>query len=294
MIHRKKPISISTGVALTLSGIMFFSSLNVQADEIEVKDGETIAFLGDSITAAGRAPGGYCQFVLAALKDQGINTTAVFAGIGGHKSNQMLARLEKDVLNHKPNWMTLSCGVNDVWHGKNGVEIEPYTKNITKIVDRAQAAGVKVLLLTSTMIKEDQANELNQKLVAYNDFIRQLAKDRGCRLADVNADMQVALKTPPPNRPDGKKLTSDGVHMNPYGNIMMGRGVAKALGVTDVQLNESEKAWRSVSSHSVRLGDIKLSIDAIETLGAAAKAEGTDIGGLLRKAAEARKDELLK
>jgi formylglycine-generating enzyme required for sulfatase activity/lysophospholipase L1-like esterase len=270
------------------------SRLNAEAGEIAVKDGEAIAFLGDSITAAGRDPGGYCQFVLAALKDQGINTTAVFAGIGGHKSDQMLARLEKDVLNHQPNWMTLSCGVNDVWHGKNGVELEPYTKNITEIVDRAQAAGVKVLLLTSTMIKEDQANGLNQKLVAYNDFIRQLAKDKGCLLADVNADMQLALKTPPPNRPDGKKLTSDGVHMNPYGNIMMGRGVAKALGATDVQLDESEKAWRSVSSHRVRLGDIKLSIDEIEALSSAAKAEGTDLGGLLRKGAEARKDELLK
>ena len=270
------------------------SSLNAKAGEIAVKDGETIAFLGDSITAAGRNPGGYCQFVLAALKDQGIKTTAVFAGIGGHKSDQMLARLEKDVLNHQPDWMTLSCGVNDVWHGKNGVALEPYKKNITEIVDRAQAAGVKVLLLTSTMIKEDQANELNQKLLAYNDFIRQLATDKGCLLADVNADMQLALKTPPPYRPDGKKLTSDGVHMNPYGNIMMGRGVAKALGATDVQLDESEKAWRSVSSHRVRLGEINLSIEAIEALSAAAKAEGTDLGGLLRKGAEARKDELLK
>ena len=153
---------------------------------------------------------------------------------------------------------------------------------------------MKVLLLTSTMIREDQANELNQKLVAYNDFIGQLAKDKGCLLADVNADMQLALKTPPPHRPDGAKLTSDGVHMNPYGNIMMGRGVAKALGVTDVQLDESEKAWRGVSSHRVRLGDIKLSIDATEVLSTVAKAEGTDLGGLLRKGAEARKDELLK
>lgn len=75
---------------------------------------------------------------------------------------------------------------------------------------------------------------------------------------------------------------------------MMGRGVAKALGISDVQLDESEKAWRSVSSHRARLGDIKLSIDEIEALSTAAKAEGTDLGGLLRKGAEARKDELLK
>ena len=42
------------------------------AGKIAVKNGAKIAFMGDSITAAGRRPGGYCQLVLSALKDQGI------------------------------------------------------------------------------------------------------------------------------------------------------------------------------------------------------------------------------
>ena len=46
------------------------------------------------------------------------------AGISGHKSDQMLARLDKDVLSKKPQWMTLSCGVNDVWHGPRGVPLD--------------------------------------------------------------------------------------------------------------------------------------------------------------------------
>ncbi|MDP7011638.1 MAG: sialate O-acetylesterase, partial [Verrucomicrobiota bacterium] len=54
------------------------------SEKIAVKNGEKIAFLGDSITAAGKRPGGYCQLVLAALKDQGIEAKPVFAGIGGH------------------------------------------------------------------------------------------------------------------------------------------------------------------------------------------------------------------
>ncbi len=215
-----------------------------EAGKIAVKNGEKIAFLGDSITAAGRRKGGYCQLVLAALKDQGIKTTAVFAGVGGHKSNQMLARLEKDVLRHKPDWMTLSCGVNDVWHGARGVDLESYKKNITAIVDRAQAAGVKVMLLTSTMIREDQANPLNQKLVGYNDFLKVLAKQKKCLLADLNADMQAGLKKFPADAPKGKQLTSDGVHMNKAGNIMMARGVAKAFGLTDQQLDKSAKSWK--------------------------------------------------
>ena len=212
--------------------------------KISVKNGQKIAFLGNSITAAGKRPGGYCQLVLSALKDQGIEATPVFAGIGGHKSNQMLARLEKDVLRHKPDWMTLSCGVNDVWHGPRGVDLKSYKKNITEIVKHAQAAGVKVVLLTSTMIMEDQSNDLNQKLMPYNEFIKELAKEKKCLLADLNADMQAALKTFPPDAPKGKQLTSDGVHMNKAGNIMMARGVAKAFGLTNQQLNKSSKNWK--------------------------------------------------
>ena len=215
-----------------------------ESGKIAVANGQKIAFLGDSITAAGRRPGGYCQLVLSALKDQGVEATPVFAGIGGHKSNQMLARLEKDVLKHKPDWMTLSCGVNDVWHGKRGVDLPSYKKNITAIVDQAQAAGAKVMLLTSTMIREDQSNDLNQKLVPYNEFIRALAKEKRCLLADLNADMQAGLKKFPPDAPKGKQLTSDGVHMNKAGNVMMARGVAKAFGLTDKQLDKSAKNWK--------------------------------------------------
>ena len=217
---------------------------NPGSGKIAIKNGEKIAFLGDSITAAGRRKGGYCQLVLSALKDQGIETTPVFAGISGHKSNQMLARLERDVLRHKPDLMTLSCGVNDVWHGKRGVDLESYKKNITEIVNKAQTAGVKVVLLTSTMIREDQGNDLNQKLLPYNAFIRTLAKEKKCLLADLNADMQVALKKFPVDAPKGKQLTSDGVHMNKAGNIMMARGVAKAFGLRKQQLDKSAKNWK--------------------------------------------------
>ena len=93
--------------------------------EIAVKSGEKIAFLGDSITAGGwGSPTGYVRLVMAGLAANGVQAEAVPAGIGGHKSNDMLARLERDVLSKNPQWMTLSCGVNDVWHGKMGVPLD--------------------------------------------------------------------------------------------------------------------------------------------------------------------------
>lgn len=220
-------------------------SLEVRAEgQIAVTKGQKIAFLGDSITAAGARNGGYCNLVMQTLNAQGFEVTARYAGISGHKSNQMLARLTKDVLSHDPDWMTLSCGVNDVWHGARGVALEPYKKNITEIVDRAQAAGVKVILLTSTMIKEDQSNDLNQKLLPYNAFLKQLAKEKKCLFADLNKDMQEALANFPADAEKGKQLTSDGVHMNALGNYMMAKGVLKAFGLSDEKLAAAEAKWK--------------------------------------------------
>ena len=213
----------------------------VQA-EIAVKDGEKIAFMGDSITQGGARPGGYVRLVISGLEANGVKATAIPAGISGHKSNQMLARLDKDVLSKKPDWMTLSCGVNDVWHGPRGVPLDQYKENITKIVDQCQAGNVKVVILTATMIGEDAKNANNQKLVAYNEFLRALAKEKKCLLADLNADMQAAIDKAE-DKKNGKLLTGDGVHMNPEGNKMMAAGVLKALGLNDEQIEKAKQAW---------------------------------------------------
>jgi lysophospholipase L1-like esterase len=210
-----------------------------------VKSGQKIAFLGDSITAGGMSPLGYVTLTIAGLKANGIEATAIGAGISGHKSNQMLERLERDVLSKKPDWMTLSCGVNDVWHGDRGVPLDQYKLNITAIVDKAQAAGVKVVILTATVIGEDLPNPNNQKLAPYNDFLRTLAKEKNCPLADLNADFQNLLISAP--KP-GRVLTGDGVHMNAAGNQVMAKGVLRALGLNAAQVEKAAEFWLDLPS----------------------------------------------
>ena len=112
---------------VTAAGMLVMAGIAATAvpeAELPIKDGQTIAFLGDSITQAGAGPQGYVRLVISGLTANGVKTTAIPAGISGHKSNQMLERLERDVLSEKPDWMTLICGVNDVWHGENGVPLD--------------------------------------------------------------------------------------------------------------------------------------------------------------------------
>ena len=216
----------------------------MQGAEIAVKSDEKIAFMGDSITQAGAKPNGYVRLVISGLEAVGVKTTAIPAGISGHKSNQMLARLDKHVLSKNPDWMTLSCGVNDVWHGKRGVLLDQYKVNITKIVDQCQAADIKVMILTSTMIKEDQTNKLNQTLKGYNDFLIELAEEKKCLIADLNADMQ-AIIAASEDKKGGKLLTRDGVHMNPMGNKMMATGLLKSFGLSADQIKKAQASWES-------------------------------------------------
>ena len=239
-VSHKLTFAATSRIVLTTFAVLTITTTAMA--EIAVKEGEKIAFLGDSITQAGARPNGYVRLAIQGLESAGVRTSAIPAGISGHKSNQMLARLERDVLSKKPDWMTLSCGVNDVWHGKRGVSLTDYKVNITKIVDQCQDAGVKVVILTSTMIGEDKDNPNNKKLATYNGFLRELAKEKKCLLADLNTDMQSIIETSS-DKKNGKLLTSDGVHMNPDGNKMMAVGVLRAFGLNAEQVKAAQAAW---------------------------------------------------
>ncbi len=251
--------------------------------EIPIKTGDKVAFLGDSITEAGQgSPGGYVQLVGTGLAANGVKIEIIGAGISGHKSNQMLARLDRDVMSKQPQWLTVSCGVNDVWHGKNGVPLEDYKKNLTAIVDQAQGAGVKVMILTSTMITEDPAKPENQQLAPYNEFLRLLAAEKKCLLADLNAEMQAAITQAAKTRPaKGNYLTSDGVHMAAAGDQMMATGVLKGLGLNAAELAKATDAWLDVPDTSAIAAKMSLSQRQAQQLEQLAAARQTTVAELL-------------
>lgn len=248
------------------------------AQNIIVKDGEKIAFLGDSITQFGfQQPIGYVNLVIAGLAANGIKATPIPAGISGNTSADMIKRID-GVLSRKPDWMTLSCGVNDVWHGaRGGVPLEDYKTNIRQIVDKATAANVKVIILTSTMIHEDPKDPLNVQLVDYNNFLKDLAKEKNFPVADLNADMQTQVAALQTAGKRGNVLTVDGVHMNPYGNFMMAAGVLKAMGLNDDQLAKAKASWQVIPVPT----PINIPFGQIEQLQKLADAQKKSVSDLL-------------
>jgi lysophospholipase L1-like esterase len=160
-------------------------------------------------------------------------------GIGGQKAENLIGRFDRDVIALKPAYVTISIGINDVWHRLKTPHdpkvLETYKKNVTAMVDKAQAAGIKVILLAPTVIQEDPNAEGNRRLVAYVDAEREIAAEKKCQFVDLHGDFLKALKQKPAKE-KGTWLTGDGVHMKALGDAIMAAGVLRALGVPDAKL----------------------------------------------------------
>lgn len=286
-----------TSILITIIAAFTFSAVAADNDKIAIKEGQKLVFMGDSITQSGNRPGGYVQLVVTALNQRGLKIDYLGKGVSGHKSDQMLRRLDGDVINQKPkpDWMTLSCGVNDVWHrkdGKGGVALPDYKKNMTEIVDKCQAAEIKVMILTATVIHEQQENKLNTALAPYNEFLRQLAKEKNCLLADLNQLMWDTLeKMPAEQKGDrGRALTTDGVHMNAAGNKLMAQGVLKAFGFTEEDLAKAEVDWKTDTNRVRMPVGFSISLNEQEKF----REKGINIGRLLQDYLKKNREKIIE
>ena len=176
-----------------------------------------IVFMGDSITDGGTL----ILLVRRTLADAGRPVpVGINAGVAGDTAKGMRARIERDVLVHRPTLVSLSVGINDVLRG---VTLADYERDVTAIADQLKARGVPMLILTTTILgPRNIARE--EGLGAYNAFLRRLAKERGYAVADVFARMDEERKA-------GRELLeADHVHLNFAGYRAMAAAVLEGLG----------------------------------------------------------------
>jgi lysophospholipase L1-like esterase len=136
-------------------------------------------------------------------------------GVNGERSDQILARFERDVIAEKPAAVVIIAGVNDVYQGRPADFV---TANLQTMYDRV-VAGTIVPYNTAT---PDQ----NARMHAVNDWIR--------RQADVDpnidfADTRAAVAAP--GSPDRLSESPDGLHPTAQGYRQMAEAVRRVLEV---------------------------------------------------------------
>lgn len=262
-----------------------FLALNIQSGEIAVRSGETIAFVGDSITQFGNRPDGFIHLVMDGLKCNGINAKAIPAGVSGHKSSDIVKRIN-GILRKNPDWMVLQCGTNDVGHGVRGVKLEDYEKNMSTIFKAAQAAGVRVMLVTPSRLSEDPDHANNIKLEKYCEFLRRQAREHKFLLADWNLMELQAIRKRSGIR--GFKVTVDNLHLNGYGNRFLAETILAAFGMDEEKTILLRKKWDEIPSmvpifNATHNPNYKISIKDYEILYALAEKENISVDAWVKK-----------
>lgn len=121
---------------------------------------KTILFQGDSITDACRKDEyichmglGYPAYVAGRLGcDCPGQYRFVNRGISGNRIVDVYARIKRDILNLKPDVMSLLIGVNDVWHEfdcGNGIDTPKFIRLYKLLLDEIREAlpDIQILLL---------------------------------------------------------------------------------------------------------------------------------------------------
>lgn len=249
----------------------------------ELKDGETIVFLGDSITQAGAGETGYVTLFRQAIEKNRPNSgiKVIGAGISGNRVPNLEERLDRDVLSHKPNVVVIYIGINDVWHSKNGrgTPKDQFETGLKSLIKRCNDAGARVILSTASVIgeKSDGTNELDKMLDEYCDVSRSVAKECGATLLDLRAAFINYEKEYNVAGQAQGVLTTDGVHLNDAGNRFVAVRMLEATGevqpktrvlrhvvlfkyksdITPAQLDEINRAFQDLKRQIPQIQDFE-------------------------------------
>lgn len=109
----------------------------------------------------------------------------VVTAIGGEDSEKGLQRFERDVMSLRPDVVTIDYGLND-----RGMGLERAARAWRAMIERAQAGGAKVILLTPTPDTAAKWSDPADKLAQHAAQIRTLAREYQVALVDSYAAFQ--------------------------------------------------------------------------------------------------------
>lgn len=143
-------------VTLALSPLLQAESVAVKAPPFfQPQDGDTVVFLGDSITHQCLYTQYIEDFFYTRYPDRKIRFHN--AGVSGDKAADALARFEDDVAAFEPDFVTILLGMNDgQYEPYNDETFTTYRNGMTDILERLKKTGAESAALSPTMFDHHQ------------------------------------------------------------------------------------------------------------------------------------------
>jgi lysophospholipase L1-like esterase len=211
---------------------IFFLLLGISAISFQQQKKVKVVFFGDSITQMGVNKGGYITLIDSICKNEGLKDQFewIGAGIGGNKVYDLYLRMQKDVLDQKPDVVVIYIGVNDIWHktiAGTGTDADKFEKFYQAIINHLKEQNIKILLCTPAVIGErtDFSNPQDGDLNEYSKIIKRIASSNQLQLVDLRKSfLEYDLLHNIENKDRGI-LTTDRVHLNGMGNLVVAREI---------------------------------------------------------------------
>ena len=218
---------------------------------------KTILFQGDSITDCGRlrtdsanpilkgfaklqgkTPLGNGYPALVAKEFQG-EYNLINRGVGGDRILDVYARIVRDIIKIKPDYMSLLVGVNDIWHGfdwNNGTGIERYEKVYNILLEelKTELSNTKIIILepfilegTATANREgmpDRFTQFKDGMNKVSEITKKLSEKHNLKFVPLQSIFDEATKIH-----SASDLLSDGVHPTLKGHELIKNEWLKAF-----------------------------------------------------------------
>lgn len=233
---------------LAVVTFLFFCWISVSRGEV-FRDGETVCFLGDSITHGGRFHSYVYDYYLTRFPERKIRF--VNAGVAGDSAGGAQGRLTEDVTDKKPTSVAVMFGMNDVGRGDYVAEptaqqlaaqraaLDGYRKNQERLAERlrTEAGNPKLIFLTPSPFDQTAVNDRNNNQPGCNDglgqcaaIIRALAEKSGGTVVDFYAPMTALNVELQKADPRDTLIGQDRVHPGAPGHLVMAWLFLKAQG----------------------------------------------------------------
>jgi lysophospholipase L1-like esterase len=209
-----------------------------------IEPGSKLLMIGDSVTDCGRARPigeghddeygyGYVSFVHASL-------TAVYPerrirvvnmGISGNTVRDLKARWKTDVLDLKPDWLTIMIGINDVWRQFDAplqkechVYLDEYTETLDELVAKTKPSLKGLVLMTPFYMEPNKEDAMRSMMDKYGEAVRNIASRHNTLFVDTQAAFDKIL-----GHYHSNMFARDRVHPNHPGHMVIARALLKAL-----------------------------------------------------------------
>ena len=213
---------------------------------IEKKD--RILFVGDSITDSNRnyeaIPAGWSSWGDGYVNLINAYTTALLPreelmivnrGISGDTILDLKKRWQVDVLDFKPDWLTIMIGVNDVWRHFDGtfaqtplVSLDRFESELQTLIERTLPHVKGIILLSPFMVEQNEKDPVREMLSGYQQVIQTLAETFGLPYGNVQEKIDDFLR-----HQSSYVLSSDRVHPSLAGHVLIAKTWLETTGILE-------------------------------------------------------------